>query len=569
MYYPNKAQRNTHNWRAWAVSLVVWLLAHAACMASPDDVTIAIDANAKDWTNQISTVKNGAMVNVEVKNINRVLYDVQVTAEYIATSSTASSIFTSNILPSSAKAPANVVPSASKSDKELAVKLVDFYTKANGLLTLASMDQWTTTLMEAYPTIGDANVKHNIRQQVKDRIDQGFKDLGIEGKFKADTPNVIKQAAAESIKSVKDAYNTANKSYTDAKNLYDANSGTVQNYVDESVAIDSAKQAAGEDTAKKSALLAIQDQLFGQLNVKNALIQLSTAYIDITNNQLKDSTGTAINQDNWKVNEKAVNTPLAAWKLLSQVTAVMNTAEKQMTDAKALYDKIFPATATADAGTTSAIEKKLNNASAFVDWVLFDNPLDDAFDVTKQLQAKQDEMDITVQKTPKVAYKDMIGVSAYTWTAAVQVIGVWKVNYSEGFFISRLTNQNADIVNRTTPTGTDRIVVQRKSDEVELLTGALAHVYYSGGFPFTIRDVQGALTLGAAVHGDDPVRYLTGISAIMGRKQRAILTVGVVWGKVSQLDPDLSNSAVIPDARTAILNSVTRKALFVGLTFNL
>jgi hypothetical protein len=93
------------------------------------------------------------------------------------------------------------------------------------------------------------------------------------------------------------------------------------------------------------------------------------------------------------------------------------------------------------------------------------------------------------------------------------------------------------------------------------------HCYRQSYRPFT---VGGSFGLSVPIEGTKDFMYMAGLSGIIGKKQRVIINVGGLGGKVEKLSDGYTNgSALVSTYSEVPVKSVFDFGVFVGVTFNI
>lgn len=155
-------------------------------------------------------------------------------------------------------------------------------------------------------------------------------------------------------------------------------------------------------------------------------------------------------------------------------------------------------------------------------------------------QATGDEMTITYSIT-EVGAKDPGADNKLT----VDVNSGSKIDFSTGIIATGLHDESYKKV------GDKKKTI---SEEGRIAFGSFAHYYFRN-----LRDMKLGFSLGIALE-DKPI-YMAGLSLLLGKKQRIVITGGIAYGKVARFDSfDADNNAVTRD--------VYKQKYFLGVSWN-
>ena len=178
-------------------------------------------------------------------------------------------------------------------------------------------------------------------------------------------------------------------------------------------------------------------------------------------------------------------------------------------------------------------------------------------------QITDDEMEFT----PKL--KNAKGKVVHEFKPVkVTSFGGWKVNFSSGYFLSFIGDENYGLVKDS---GGNTIgAIGANEDKVTHALGGLMHVYKRCG-----NGPQFGMSFGLSLSTNQNLGFYAGPSLFFLEKNRLVLTTGYSFIKVKQLNTSnlsqidgkyLFNTATDTEIK---YDSVYQGALFVGLTYNL
>jgi hypothetical protein len=162
------------------------------------------------------------------------------------------------------------------------------------------------------------------------------------------------------------------------------------------------------------------------------------------------------------------------------------------------------------------------------------------------------------------------GISRIVINETYRTKGGWKVDFSPGLF---LNGGSADFMGFGFQyvAVTDTTVTVQRNDggsSALLSIGALIHIYRRSGTNFIFAFSPGLSTTTEF----DGLNFHGGASAIIGRRQRLVLTLGVTLREVEILDTHYQLNTIYPkDALPAsppIVKVFPKSGWFVGLTYN-
>ena len=139
--------------------------------------------------------------------------------------------------------------------------------------------------------------------------------------------------------------------------------------------------------------------------------------------------------------------------------------------------------------------------------------------------------------------------------------GGLRINTSAGMsFVSFLDGQNSYINNFGQ-------IEEVKGDLFRPAISTMFHCYRQSFRPFT---VGGTFGLSVPIEGDKDFMYMAGISGIIGKKQRVIVNLGALGGKVEKLTDGYSaGDMLLSEYAEVPLKSVFNVGIFAGVTFNI
>jgi len=159
-----------------------------------------------------------------------------------------------------------------------------------------------------------------------------------------------------------------------------------------------------------------------------------------------------------------------------------------------------------------------------------------------------------------VSGNDSIG-AIKTRIINVPTHGGLRINTSAGMsFVSFLDGQNSYINNFGQ-------IEEVKGDLFRPAISTMFHCYRQSFRPFT---VGGTFGLSVPIEGDKDFMYMAGISGIIGKKQRVIVNLGALGGKVEKLTDGYSaGDMLLSEYAEVPLKSVFNVGIFAGVTFNI
>jgi len=165
--------------------------------------------------------------------------------------------------------------------------------------------------------------------------------------------------------------------------------------------------------------------------------------------------------------------------------------------------------------------------------------------------------------------------------------GGFKIDFSAGLFLHGLVDHrfttipttgfdttytmgNPPVIDKITIVPKGRILRER-SDDFTVSMGVISHAYSRWG-----KRVNTGFSLGIITdkrEDDIRLKYLTGLSLLLGSEQRLVLSVGAIVGKANRLAEGLAEGDLVdPAAPGEAINIQTRelfcKSWFVGVSYN-
>lgn len=181
--------------------------------------------------------------------------------------------------------------------------------------------------------------------------------------------------------------------------------------------------------------------------------------------------------------------------------------------------------------------------------------LSDVFTATKDLT-----------KINLALYDSYVRDTIYSGTLTFHTERNWRINFSTGFFYTNLYSKEYYLSERTEDIND---VVEESNFGGDVSVGALVHFSYK---------VKPNLSLGPAIGAsisplDGNIRYLGGLSAIVGKKKIFGVSAGVSIGPVKAISGQVPSDHIdpyLPVGENKIPRySRTKTGFFIGLTYNL
>ncbi len=138
----------------------------------------------------------------------------------------------------------------------------------------------------------------------------------------------------------------------------------------------------------------------------------------------------------------------------------------------------------------------------------------------------------------------------------------WNLSFGGGFTVSTLTNP---VFALRTENGVKKIFEERdKQDSRKLGAASFVHLFHDG---VHWKKVYPALSFGLGINSDNRAEYLVGLGFRFGDK--AVLSLGGVWGSVSRLPNGVTFDTPITDDNTLNnLGSQVKARLFFALSYS-
>lgn len=175
-------------------------------------------------------------------------------------------------------------------------------------------------------------------------------------------------------------------------------------------------------------------------------------------------------------------------------------------------------------------------------------------------QLKDDEVTLT----PKLSSPD--GKTVYEFKpVTIKTHGGFKVNFSTGFFLNFIGDDNYDIVKDSS--GKNIGVVSTAKNKITQALGGMIHAY-----PRWIKGPQPALSAGISLAQNGNMGFYGGASLMFLEKNRLVVSTGYAFNKIKQLNTSNvnQNNLFITQSDTQIrYNDVYRGSWFIGITYNL
>ncbi len=202
-------------------------------------------------------------------------------------------------------------------------------------------------------------------------------------------------------------------------------------------------------------------------------------------------------------------------------------------------------------------------------------PTKDELKIVVQVKEKTAGGEESAPETPKAggggdsatkdaSTADTSGTKPSRAEETIPVYGRWILDYSLGLAGTNLKKRNYIVGPKNPPTDFTTVIQEGASDRLDIGAAALAHFYC-----LKDQSVTPAITFG--VVAKDPVRYLLGVTAVIGGthrtgRTRVFLTYGLAVGKVERL-----NGVSVGDTTTASeikTVSVQRQGTFLAASAN-
>jgi hypothetical protein len=175
-------------------------------------------------------------------------------------------------------------------------------------------------------------------------------------------------------------------------------------------------------------------------------------------------------------------------------------------------------------------------------------------------QLKDDEVTLT----PKLSSPD--GKTVYEFKpVTIKTHGGFKVNFSTGFFLNFIGDDNYDIVKDSS--GKNIGVVSTAKNKITQALGGMIHAY-----PRWIKGPQPALSAGISLAQNGNMGFYGGASLMFLEKNRLVVSTGYAFNKIKKLNTSNvnQNNLFITQSDTQIrYNDVYRGSWFIGITYNL
>lgn len=175
-------------------------------------------------------------------------------------------------------------------------------------------------------------------------------------------------------------------------------------------------------------------------------------------------------------------------------------------------------------------------------------------------QLKDDEVTLT----PKLSSPD--GKTVYEFKpVTIKTHGGFKVNFSTGFFLNFIGDDNYDILKDSS--GKNIGVVSTAKNKITQALGGMIHAY-----PRWIKGPQPALSAGISLAQNGNMGFYGGASVMFLEKNRLVVSTGYAFNKIKQLNTSNvnQNNLFITQSDTQIrYNDVYRGSWFIGITYNL
>ncbi|MBE5318743.1 hypothetical protein IM793_06235 [Pedobacter sp. MR2016-19] len=152
----------------------------------------------------------------------------------------------------------------------------------------------------------------------------------------------------------------------------------------------------------------------------------------------------------------------------------------------------------------------------------------------------------------------------------------WKVDFSSGLILSSLVNEKyliteaSSVTDPATNTSVDmKMVLKEKQSDVRPGLGVLAHFYPRMSKWFSL-----GLTSGFLLNENLAVQFPVGLSAMLGRESRLVLSGGVIGGEVKRLSAKYNEGVAVKATSLAniseenLLSTRTKAGWFLSVTYN-
>lgn len=174
-----------------------------------------------------------------------------------------------------------------------------------------------------------------------------------------------------------------------------------------------------------------------------------------------------------------------------------------------------------------------------------------------------DEVNIAIKISPKAGVGLAAGTNTYQFSQKLFVRHGWKFDFSSGLGLTNLVDAPLALKNVGDSTGAMQIVAEQKNSS-NFGLAAFLHAHYRFYSPFSA-----GISLGVMVDESKLPRYLLGGSALLGRRQRIVLTFGAAYGKVNLLSKTQAVGDLLPSGTTISTVARFKIGFFFGMTFNL
>jgi hypothetical protein len=152
------------------------------------------------------------------------------------------------------------------------------------------------------------------------------------------------------------------------------------------------------------------------------------------------------------------------------------------------------------------------------------------------------------------------------------VCGGWKIDFSTGIFISNIVNKDFVIkpiylTDTAAGPASDSIVGYKltQADKRPLSYGIAGymHAYWRNSC-----NINGGILFGLAVDQNTQVRIMSGLSLILGRKERFIINGGMAFGKCKELSTVQDMNHLYKAKVDPVYSDTYRFGWFLGLSYN-
>jgi hypothetical protein len=169
---------------------------------------------------------------------------------------------------------------------------------------------------------------------------------------------------------------------------------------------------------------------------------------------------------------------------------------------------------------------------------------------------------VEISKNPNLDADIVVPIPSDPVRFEVDVDGGIQVDFSTGFFFSSLTDESFTTV--TDDEGETKLARGGSEDAFSVAVGGLAHVYRRSHENF---NWGGSFGLG--IGNDSSMEYYLGLSALIGRSRRWVVTVGAAGGKVERLGNGLQvGDEYDPATGTIPTEQKFEVGAFLSLSFN-